>query len=1610
MAEQTIDRLSIEIDAKAEQASNSVDHVIKKIEKLKSAFADGIGDTDRIIESINRMREAFTGAGSTGDGLSKLVQSIQELQKLGTQGIAENFRELSNAMKEFSGFDDIAAPMKEFGYGVSQMAAGFKALQNSDVERIRKQFEELTAALRPFIEEMAEAGGGVINFGSQMKAFSDSMRSVSNMKVQMSKQTMLSRTGTGGGIFGGIGKMFKSINLASTVYLLKNVASAVKSATQKIGGYVSSMSDYIENVNLFTVSMGSFTDQATEFTNRIQSDLGFDSGEAMRYMGVFQQLSTSFGVSSDRAYVLSKNLTQLGYDFASFFNLKTEDAFQKLQSGISGEIEPLRRLGIDISTTRLQQELYTLGINKSVESLSQADKETLRYIAIMKQAGNVAGDTARSITSPANALRMLQAQLDITARQIGSIFIPMLNKVIPYLTAFAKIIGDVAARIAAFFGFEMPTFEVPKNDLPAVSEDLEQVGQEAQKTAKKMNFLIGGFDELNRLEEKQESTAADLGTGNILGDIPLPEYDIFEGLEKSNVDALVDKITDAFKRLKDTLMDLGLREVIDNFKDFFSAIGNQIKQYDFATAIKEALLNGFELAMSLINLGQKIVFPIAVALDIPGIVYEAINTLSALFAALNDAVRAVTPGIEEFVQRGLVPIAEWFGDKIRDALQFLQEQLYKVGDWFTDHTDMFTDLGIALGDLTNALWEVIKPILDSAWESFKDVVSKLLDGVLDLTAALIKKLTPILKKTADWIKKNQRPLTNILDAVVKGFIAMKAAEKASKWVKGLKAEIEIFTTTAGKTNSIFDTMVRVFKDTGSGFSAIHAGAIKAASSIKEFVNNLTPMQKTIGTITALTVEFTVVSSAVKDFTNGTSSLSELLIQIIPTIGLVGIALSAMLGPVGWVVAAIGGLAAAVVGYDNALSDANRQMEESILYSDAGVKITDISNAFSQMTDEIIKSNQPILDLSDSINLGKESVSKTSEEISFLIKAIHDGAYTAEEKLPEIQKHFESLYENTSQILDNTYNSIVRALSGSIGDALSQMGVDVPKANAILGNVLATAKGNLETYQAEINQIFDKIREGSATMADYNRLEELNHAVSDLTIETDKNLTQFNETLKDVMDRDIDFSNYQTAFSDLDTSASRAIDSVQETFLELQNQIETMKQWVPEGSEEWNILEKIAEANRNNRDSQIAAITGELNGALDQVQTSLNQKITEMVPRSEATFKDFLMVVFNPDMDIDKIIEERLKRDVGGPIQAQLDELRQKFPADMREIAENGAAGFAGGLDTSIVQQATANMVSSVIGEANKGFEINSPSKVFKRIGEYNMEGLNEGMSSNWNSISKIFSDGITGIENNFNSAWQNVVGKTDESLAFMNTTSESQMGTFNSQWGNNWMTAEDTMKVQMELMKQVTEASFNQLQMLRSGFQSVFQSTWSTGMNEIKRAADTSFIGIKNFAQNAFADIQRWASNMISRVRDGISALKDLVSQQKKVQENSGYASGILNVDRDSINNLRPRAARVPALAGGGVIRKPTYALVGEYAGASSNPEIVAPESTIEESVVAANGELASAMLQMTQMMIAAFREGQNVTLQIDGKEVGKASAKYMRDEERRTGKNPGRL
>ena len=318
---------------------------------------------------------------------------------------------------------------------------------------------------------------------------------------------------------GGLNSVMKTMTW-NTVYMgLRKVSSLIAKAITKSNAYQ-------ENLNLFTVAMGKYADQALKYGQTVSDILGIDISQWVRNQGVFMTLATGFGVVGDRAYTMSKNLTQLGYDISSFFNISVEDAMQKLQSGISGELEPLRRLGYDLSQARLEAVALSLGIDKSVASMTQAEKAELRYYAIMTQVTTAQGDLARTLDAPANQLRILKAQFEMAAQAIGNIFIPALNAILPYAIAVVQVIREIANAIANLFGFKLTEVDYSGvGELASGAGDLATGLDDAAGAAKKLKQYTAGFDELNVFAPANASGSGAGGGGGTGFDFEMPEYD-----------------------------------------------------------------------------------------------------------------------------------------------------------------------------------------------------------------------------------------------------------------------------------------------------------------------------------------------------------------------------------------------------------------------------------------------------------------------------------------------------------------------------------------------------------------------------------------------------------------------------------------------------------------------------------------------------------------------------------------------------------------------------------------------------------------------------------------------------------------------------------------------------------------------------------------------------------------------------------------------------------------------------------------------------------------------------------------------------------------------------
>lgn len=456
----------------------------------------------------------------------------------------------------------------------------------------------------------------------------------------------------------GIGKKSQKSTSKVTAFgaSIKNMlkSAAFIQTMRYLGNAVNKSMEYTESLNLFTVAMGEYADEARKYAEEVSQIMGIDPAEWLKAQGTFNILATGFGVAADKAAIMSKNLTQLGYDISSFYNINVQDAMLKLQSGLAGELEPLRRLGYDLSQARLQQEAYALGIDKSVTAMTQAEKSMLRYHAIMSQVTQVQGDMARTLESPANQTRILKAQVQQLSRAIGNIFIPLLNKMLPYLIAMAQMAREAAESIALFFGFELS--EVDYSSVSTSVGDIATDLDDANSSAKELKRTLMGFDEINRLNDTSSGTSG-AGVGGGVGfDYDPLEYGFLNGATAKNLDEIKAKLEPIKKLAEDIAIVFATWKLTKFITDLLTAkglikglgtsqvIGITLMVSGFIIEWK-GIIDAFKSGLNTSNLGEIAGGAIAATIG-AGFVAKLFPGVST---AMGLATGAVVAGIPAFV-------------------------------------------------------------------------------------------------------------------------------------------------------------------------------------------------------------------------------------------------------------------------------------------------------------------------------------------------------------------------------------------------------------------------------------------------------------------------------------------------------------------------------------------------------------------------------------------------------------------------------------------------------------------------------------------------------------------------------------------------------------------------------------------------------------------------------------------------------------------------------------------------------------------------------------------------------------------------------------------------
>ena len=735
-------------------------------------------------------------SGSRLAGLAKSLLPLKQLNGMRITTAIKGLRELPGVLKQYETLNvrNLVAQLDQLNPRLKSLAASANALKLA--------FNKMPSSLR--------------TVASATRTVTSANRSLESSQNSVTRST------------GSLIAKFGLLNMGFH-YLWNGLAKCINE-----------VNTYIENMNLFEASMGRYTESATEFGNTVQDVMGIDFGQWARNQGVFQTLITGMGDTADRAAVMSQQLTQLGYDISSFYNIPVEDAMLKLQSGMAGELEPLRRLGWDLSNARMQLEATKLGIEASVQEMTQAEKVGLRYYLIMNQVTQVHGDMARTIASPANQLRVLQAQVTLAARAIGGLLIPMLNAILPYAIAAAKAIRILAQTIAGFFGIDA-TFEVDYStldlsgiasgvdtdgvdDLADSLDDAGSAASDANDKVKELKNSVMGFDELNKLVDQPEETAGagkggkGAGAGGVGGlDLPLDGYDFLDGLNDYITklsDDIAEKMVGALKKIAPLVAGIGAG---------FAAwkIGRSLMKElpILADKLGKASGNALKFANNLGKAGKlrlaNIVGDVGVGL---GLIGSKLGSIAKTLGVLPLATIAATVAV--IVAR---TVDLWINsEKFRDGIAQIVEWLSMIPAIVADIPNIFENIAKWAGEV----WQNIKKwasslgidlsFLDPVMKAFKEVADFIGGGLMAVVEALDLDFAD-LAITIAGVALVATGVGGPLGAILLAFEAITVAIRAVGWatedcMQHVDALADVSEDTAKKFGTSLDSMEAAIKE------------------------------------------------------------------------------------------------------------------------------------------------------------------------------------------------------------------------------------------------------------------------------------------------------------------------------------------------------------------------------------------------------------------------------------------------------------------------------------------------------------------------------------------------------------------------------------------------------------------------------------------------------------------------------------------------------------------------------------------------------------------------------------------------------------------------------
>lgn len=366
-------------------------------------------------------------------------------------------------------------------------------------------------------------------------------------------------------LFKSVENVFKKSAIVGWLGTVKNTVSSLAKASSK-------QAEYIENLNFLEQAYNNSSESGMRLLDTLEKTVGYDPAGLARNLAVFRQFGNALDMDDKIANRLAENLMKLSIDTKSITGDSLDKVMSRYTSAMAGNTRAVRAYGIDVTIAGMQQQALNLGIEKSVASMSRAEKSILMYITMAHQMSAANGDMARTVNSVANQYEIFKSQISETGRLLGGFLIPILKTILPLINGVMMAINILLSSLLSLFGIDASSFADEFGtiavDLEDVSDGFDGIGASADKAgkaAKEAQKSLRGFDKLNVIKTPTAGTSGSggsVGTGGGVGGLGGIDASLLDKL--GEYDLHLDKIKNKATEIRDSLLEwLGFTKEID---------------------------------------------------------------------------------------------------------------------------------------------------------------------------------------------------------------------------------------------------------------------------------------------------------------------------------------------------------------------------------------------------------------------------------------------------------------------------------------------------------------------------------------------------------------------------------------------------------------------------------------------------------------------------------------------------------------------------------------------------------------------------------------------------------------------------------------------------------------------------------------------------------------------------------------------------------------------------------------------------------------------------------------------------------------------------------------